>query len=1630
MRKLTLFLACMLMTFFSIGQVWANPVTITASDFTPVESADYSTTKEGITVAVTASTVTADQIRVFKGKTITISAASNITSIEFTCTANGNAKYGPGCFAAQPGYTYEATGKKGTWTGSSTSVVFTASTNQVRISQMVVTLEETQKPTACAKPTFLPAAGTYVGAQEITLSCETDGATIHYTLNGDTPDENSPEYTEAILVSATTTIKAIAVKDQLDNSDVASATYKIIQHAGTLEDPYDIADARLAIDGNVGLSGVYMSGIISQITEAFNPGYGNISFDITADGSTTAESIRAYRCKGISGADLTSENDVKAGATVTVYGDLTKYGSTYEFAQGCYLAAYQAPAVQPEDISNTKATAYTVSKALELATATDPPSDLTKHVFIKGVVYLANSFNKNNGTYNIYIREAEKDVVDGNFEFFKCEGLFDETLNAVVPFEENGVLEGDTVIGYGTMTYYSNGGIWEFSAGNYLVELHRPFVAVENVEISQPTASIEVNQSVTLTAAVKPDNASNKEVVWSIESGADFIEFNNGVVTGIAAGEAVIRATAADDNTKYAECTVTINAAPEGDYVTFDATEDLSEGELSISKGGFKLTFTNGVMNNKQQYRLYKNQTMTLSSTDYMITRIDFTCTTDKPISGFADAEGLDKTNSRWTGSANPVELKASNDQVRIEKLKVYYKEDTRADAGMAWEPALSEITYDPSVTTPADLAVPEFVMANAGPAELALVEFVSDNTDLMTVNGGVISWNFPATGTAHVTATFPGNDAFKPATVSCTIIVNEPAPTTAKVKFYAPSWENVYAYTWYWDGSTNTEYNGGWYDCQLDPASDKEGDWWIREMPIGANIIFHNGNGTQTADINNVQEDACYAWFSSMENQALPLAVTDCAVNFYLTGENLSDKISWDPASILMTNNKVEFEKLPEGSYKFKVTNGTWDYNWGASSAEGNISVSGDNDNNVNFSLTAEMNVTISFDPATEKITVNGIVPPEEFDPNIKFGSATGSTKISDISIQGVDNNNNTWTITTVPGASGKSFTQNAEYSQVGASSKPAESITFSTTLANSEEMASISYIAIKLGGFNSTAGNVVIKVDGISYASGALDGTNDVIIATNSAMLGREIVIEITDIARGVKCYGIKYAYKKYEPVALKFFAPRDESNKFENVYAYAYDPNNNDEALAAWPGHQLLTKDAEWYVYNAPKGFNVIFHDNQGMQSNDIVDVQETACYAPTSIDYNANPKIVNVAVDDDCQMKYYIAGVKELIGGEEDWQINLPLDENNQIVFKDVAPGTYSFKLNINNWAWSLGGNDHLKGGDCASIAKTVGVGDVGFYIDTKQDITITYYPEDQEICLGAVTAKLPGEVYPQDLDLFIDEWKTPTYGTNIEGFTAEDITLTFVEGDDCVEISDGQIRGKALGTAILKLAIAETALYTAAEATFTVTVKEEEVPVDPWVSVRTGLTKDSYYTICLPKNIVSVEGASFWNLRHKNAEPATFVYLEEVKVIDLEAGKPYIFQAEAETLKVVLGDVEETQPVENFALRGTFEDLSIADFDAIPGNIYILKNNAIRPRLAGENWLNANRAYIDYDALVIGVPNAAPGKRVRAIPMHENNTTDFENVQSDKVQSTKILINGHLYIMHNGTMYNVQGIIVK
>ncbi len=111
--------------------------------------------------------------------------------------------------------------------------------------------------------------------------------------------------------------------------------------AGTADNPYTVEQAIAAIDAGTGTEGVYATGIVSKIVTAYSEKFGNISYNISADGTTSGAQLQAYRGFSYDGAWFTSADDIKVGDIVVIYGNLTKYNTTYEFAQGNQLVSLE-----------------------------------------------------------------------------------------------------------------------------------------------------------------------------------------------------------------------------------------------------------------------------------------------------------------------------------------------------------------------------------------------------------------------------------------------------------------------------------------------------------------------------------------------------------------------------------------------------------------------------------------------------------------------------------------------------------------------------------------------------------------------------------------------------------------------------------------------------------------------------------------------------------------------------------------------------------------------------------------------------------------------------------------------------------------------------------------------------------------------------------------------------------------------------------------------------------------------------------------------------------------------------------------------------------------------------------------
>ncbi len=186
-----------------------------------------------------------------------------------------------------------------------------------------------------ATPTFSVAGGNYESAQTVEISCETVGATIHYTLDGTKPTSSSPTYSTALNISSTTTVKAVAIKDDVE-STVATATYTIVVWQ-TVDEIWSSITSEGPTNANVW-------GYVSQA----NVGGYNNNYYISVDGSLTANQLEIYKGDN-------AGNTVAVGDKVHVNGDLTIFNEIKEFKQNTGVIVHYAAkgALQSVAVSGT-----------------------------------------------------------------------------------------------------------------------------------------------------------------------------------------------------------------------------------------------------------------------------------------------------------------------------------------------------------------------------------------------------------------------------------------------------------------------------------------------------------------------------------------------------------------------------------------------------------------------------------------------------------------------------------------------------------------------------------------------------------------------------------------------------------------------------------------------------------------------------------------------------------------------------------------------------------------------------------------------------------------------------------------------------------------------------------------------------------------------------------------------------------------------------------------------------------------------------------------------------------------------------------------------------------------------------
>ena len=574
--------------------------------------------------------------------------------------------------------------------------------------------------------------------------------------------------------------------------------------------------------------------------------------------------------------DGAADEDVTDKVTVT--GSTATSGTqtvTVSFKEGevTKTATYQ---ITVKAIPNTKETAYTVADAFDII---DKLGDTDK-MYITGFVSQADLEQSSIDQYKNadYWISADGTTNGQQLEAFRGKYLDNTDFTSV-----NQIMVGDEVIIYGKLTKY--GSTYEFAAGNYLVSLKRD---KQQPELSYTTTEYNVNLGEAFTAPTL-NNPHSLAVTYSSNDEDVATVAVDGAVTIKAAGTVKITASfAGNDDYVAGSASYTINITdPNQLEVTFDATQDKgnsSRGEGEITKSPITFACTDGILGNGSEYRIYTDADATFSAAEgYIITKVVLTSTAaenaDRGPGHLSTKEGTYTYSGKvgtWVGEAYTVTLSASA-QVRATTITVYYKQDNRVAAGLAWNPATISLTVGDAFTAP----------TFTNPNNVTGIEFTSSNDALATVsNAGVISLVSGKTGTATITATFAGDATYKPATVTCTITVDhksEDVVILAKCKdqYYALAAKYV-------DGKNDVlqalpvaYINGKIYNVATD--EQKASITWKR-IVLDGKTTFQNGDNYLSA-VNSaalkLEEEAC-DWI--FENDMYKIEGADRTILYYAT--------------------------------------------------------------------------------------------------------------------------------------------------------------------------------------------------------------------------------------------------------------------------------------------------------------------------------------------------------------------------------------------------------------------------------------------------------------------------------------------------------------------------------------------------------------------------------------------------------------------------------------------------------------------------------------------------------------------------------------------------------------------------
>ena len=296
---------------------------------------------------------------------------------------------------------------------------------------------------------------------------------------------------------------------------------------GSINNPYTVAQARAAIDTNTGITNVYATGIVSAIVDEYSAQYKNITFDISSDGKTSSDQLRAYRCKKGTGTDDPDVNDIQVGDVVVLYGNLTNYEGTYEFTTGNVLVSIEREKIDPTIVVNETETivygnTFIVDDSMIEGGKITVTSSNTSVATVSGLVITPQAV----GETTITVATAESDRYNAGSETF--------TLTVTQPEGQNTAPTGSSAFSLTTIFNdkdlgYDEGMDWESSIDATAFETANDARGVQfGTAKGEFTLSSSINQTVTKVSVVLSTNGADNTIAVKV-GGNDFTSTYGGL---------------------------------------------------------------------------------------------------------------------------------------------------------------------------------------------------------------------------------------------------------------------------------------------------------------------------------------------------------------------------------------------------------------------------------------------------------------------------------------------------------------------------------------------------------------------------------------------------------------------------------------------------------------------------------------------------------------------------------------------------------------------------------------------------------------------------------------------------------------------------------------------------------------------------------------------------------------------------------------------------------------------------------------------------------------------------------------------------------------------------------------------